>query len=321
MHNLDIVDKRILFELDRDARVADTTLAKLTKKSKEAVRYRIRKMEKAGIITGYSTWIDPTNLGYESAKIYLTLANRPLRKKESRECLLRDKRLFWLGFAEGAWNVGLTFFVKSQKEFYELKNNLFASFNDLILENHTASLIEVNVCDKTFLYNASTQWKSVFAFNGAYKPDEIEKQILKELFKNSSMNIVDIAIKHNSTVDIIRHRMKKLIQLHVISRFMTVIDYTKLGYALYKTFLYFKRFSKEDEQKLMNYCVGEPNIIHLIKQISPWDVELEIMCESYQKYSETISRLTERFSDIIAKVETAIISEDYVFPAKQMVFE
>lgn len=321
MHNLDIVDKRILYELDKDARIADTTLAKLVKKSKEAVRYRINKMEKSGIITGYSTWIDPTNLSYESAKIYLTLANKPQRKKEFKEFLKNDKRLFWLGFAEGAWNVGLTFFVTSQKEFYELKNDLFARFNDLILENHTASLIEVNVCDKTFLYDTPTQWRNVFTFSKTYTLDDIEKSILKELFKNSRVNIVDIAIKHNSTVDIIRHRMKKLTQLHIISRTMTVIDYTKLGYALYKTFLYFKRFSKEDEKQLMTYCLGEPNIIHLIKQISPWDVELESMCESYQKYNEIISKLTERFSDTIAKVETAIISEDHVFPAKQMVFE
>jgi hypothetical protein len=34
-----------------------------------------------------------------------------------------------------------------------------------------------------------------------------------------------------------------------------------------------------------------------------------------------MSNLTEEFSGIIKKVETAIIGEDYVFPSKRMIFE
>ena len=74
-------------------------------------------------------------------------------------------------------------------------------------------------------------------------------------------------------------------------------------------------------EKLMNYCLNNPNIVHFIKQISPWDIELEIMCENYEKYNKIISGLTENFSTIIKKVETAIMGEDYVFPSKKLVFE
>ena len=100
-----------------------------------------------------------------------------------------------------------------------------------------------------------------------------------------------------------------------------MVDYTKLGYEFFKTFLYFKNLTKKDEQRLMEYTRQNPKIIHLIKQISPWDVELEIMCESYLEYNSIISNLTKEFSDIISNVETSIMSEDYVFPAEQMIFE
>jgi hypothetical protein len=59
----------------------------------------------------------------------------------------------------------------------------------------------------------------------------------------------------------------------------------------------------------------------VVKQISPWDIELEIMCESYHEYNEIISRLTREFSEIINKVETAIMGEDYVFPSEKLIFE
>ena len=71
----------------------------------------------------------------------------------------------------------------------------------------------------------------------------------------------------------------------------------------------------------MEYCRVNPKIIHLVKQISPWDIELEIMCCNYIEYNTIISELTKEFSGAISKVETAIMSQDYIFPSKELVFE
>jgi len=138
-YKLDKIDKRILFELDRNARIPETRLAKLVGRSKESVRYRINKLVQDEIILGFTTWIDPTKLGYQSAKIYLNLANIPQQKKKFVEYVKKDKRLFWLGIAEGSWNSGITFFVKTNQEFFELKNQLFSKFRDLIIDNRTGS--------------------------------------------------------------------------------------------------------------------------------------------------------------------------------------
>lgn len=319
--NLDKVDMRILFELDRNARIPDTKLAKLVRRSKESVRYRIKMLQEKGIITGFTTWIDPTKLGFSSAKIYLNLVNKPSRKEDLIKYVKKDKRLFWLGIAEGVWNVGLTYFVKSNNEFFELKNDLFSKFNDLVLESHTAVLVDVKIHDKTFLYNADSEWKTMSDVLDSYSLDSIEMGILKELFNNSRVSIVDLVRKNKTTVDIIRHRIKKLEDKKIIFRYSAKIDFNKLGYEFYKTFLYFRNLNKLDENRLLEYARKNLQIIHLVKQISPWDVELEIMCNNYLEYNKIISNLTEEFSEIINKVETAIMSEDYVFPADKMIFE
>lgn len=318
---LDKIDKRILFELDRNARIPETKLAKIVGRSKESIRYRMKQLQEKDIIHGFTTWIDPTKLGYQSAKIYLALANKPPEKQKFIEYVKKDKRLLWLGIAEGAWNAGLTFFVKSNLEFFDLKNDLFSRFKDLILESHTAALVNVNIHDKTFLYPSEGKWHILFDHLENYQLEEIEKNILKELFLNARINIVDIARKHHSTVDIIRNRVKRLEERKIIFRYTLRLNFNKLGYEFYKTFLYFKNLTKPDEQKLMEYTRRNHHIIHLIKQISPWDIELESMCENYQEYNSMIGELTREFSTIIQKVETAIMSEDYVFPAQKMIFE
>jgi len=196
---LDKIDKRILYELDKNARIPDTKLAKLVGRSKESVRYRIKRLEEQGIIKGFSMWIDLAKVGYGTAKIYLTLANNPKSKKEFTDYVKKDKRLFWLGVAEGVWNIGLTYFVKSNNEFFELKNDLFSKFEDLILDNHIGILVNLRLGERKFFYKEETDWMVFLGELENYELEDIEKKILKELHNNSRINVVDIAEKTGST--------------------------------------------------------------------------------------------------------------------------
>ena len=66
------------------------------KKSKDAVRYRIKKLEEEKIIRGYRTWIDYSKIGYRTSTIYLNLINLPEKRKKLIEDLKKDKRVYWL---------------------------------------------------------------------------------------------------------------------------------------------------------------------------------------------------------------------------------
>ena len=318
LNKLDKIDCRILFELKKNSRIPETALAKLIRRSKESVRYRIKQLTTNGYITGFTIWMDPAKLGYQSAKIYVELSNRPKRKTEFIDYVKNEERVFWLGIADGAWNAGITYFVKNNKEFFDLKNELFSKFRDLILESKTAVLVSASYGEMKFLHQSETPLQTIFENVENNTLDETEQHILKQLFKNSRTTLVDLAKICNTTIDIVRNRMRRLEAKGIISRYTINIDFKKLGMEFYKTFLYFRNITKKDEMKLFEYSRKHPNILHLMKQISPWDVELEIMCKNYSEYSDIISEITQEFSDVINKVETAIMSEDHVFPGKQL---
>jgi Lrp/AsnC family leucine-responsive transcriptional regulator len=61
---LDAVDVGILIALGRDARVTTTDLARSAGMSAPSITDRIRRLEAAGVITGYSVEIDPKALGF-----------------------------------------------------------------------------------------------------------------------------------------------------------------------------------------------------------------------------------------------------------------
>ncbi|MEM6636520.1 MAG: Lrp/AsnC family transcriptional regulator [Pseudomonadota bacterium] len=61
---IDAIDAAILRELAADARIPRAALARRVGLSAPSVADRIRRLEGAGIITGYGARIDPSRLGY-----------------------------------------------------------------------------------------------------------------------------------------------------------------------------------------------------------------------------------------------------------------
>jgi DNA-binding Lrp family transcriptional regulator len=60
---IDTINKKILFYLQKDARMTYKEIAKELKRSETTVRDRIKAMERVGIIQGYTALINKTDLG------------------------------------------------------------------------------------------------------------------------------------------------------------------------------------------------------------------------------------------------------------------
>ena len=60
---IDNINKQILFILQKDARITFKEIAAELKRSETTIRDRIKAMERAGIIQGYTALIDKTALG------------------------------------------------------------------------------------------------------------------------------------------------------------------------------------------------------------------------------------------------------------------
>jgi len=314
-YKLDKIDMRLLYELDWNSRQTDAELAKKIGKSRETVRYRIEQLEKKGIIAGYVTWINVAKLGYQAYKIYLKIGGKEDEREEFFEAMKNNTSLFWLGIADGAWDVGLTFFAKSNEEFFHRKNEIFAKYSRIILQKFTGVAVDAYGYPKKLFHSQPEEQFSVFGKIGNNTLDEIDKAILSELFHNSRIKLVELASKTGVSVDVVRSRMRDMKEKGIIVKYKALVDYQKLSLEFYKAFLYFDSFSKEDEKKLFEIAKQDQNILHIVTLISPWDIELEIMVENYQKYNSIIRRLKAEFPNL-RNVESATMWGDFVFPAE-----
>ncbi|MFF7535251.1 Lrp/AsnC family transcriptional regulator [Streptomyces bobili] len=62
--SLDVTDWAILAEVQRDGRIPFTELARRVNLSASAVKERVRRLEEAGVITGYRAEVNPERTGY-----------------------------------------------------------------------------------------------------------------------------------------------------------------------------------------------------------------------------------------------------------------
>ena len=79
-------------------------------------------------------------------------------------------------------------------------------------------------------------------------------------------------------------------------------------YQVMMSYIGLKEFKGEKSNKIIN----------VVKQIAPWEFELILFVKNFQEYLQTIKELTQTNPQIFKKIETAIMSEDVIFPCKEV---
>ena len=103
------------------------------------------------------------------------------------------------------------------------------------------------------------------------KIDKTDKKILLELYKNGRINYSELSKKLKTSKEVINYRIKKLTEKQIILKTIPIINYSKLGYNIYRLQIKFTNISKEKKTELIKKFEKLPNI--------SWIVSLEGNCD------------------------------------------
>ena len=322
-YSLDNIDRRILYELDKNCRISDNKLAKIVKRSRETVRNRINKLVKYNIIQGFITSINPSKVGYLFFKLYFQLANKPQERKRFFRYFKNLPGIYWFGSNDGIWDFHGTLYAKTLEDFNIIKNNLNTEFKDLILNRQFGVLLSVKQFSKRYLLPKIIERAQPTLYAGELqqnKLDDIDIRILNVLSNNACIPLVNLAQEIKSTVSIVRTRMKRMEEKGLIMQYRIAIDHSKLGLEYFKAFIYFENLTHETEMKLLEYAHNHKEIVLLIRQLSAWDIELEIMAENYESFNRIMDDIRLEFSNVIRNYEFVLMREDVWYFGEKKVF-
>ncbi len=143
---VDNINKEILYLLQEDARLTYKEIAKKLKRSETTIRDRIKAMEEAGIIQGYTALIDKTVLGLNFFAMILANPNSISDLDDVTEKIKKVKNVLRVYQISGEYKIA---FFMVAPTFKDLKNVLKNGVIPLGLKDE--KIITILEADREFL--------------------------------------------------------------------------------------------------------------------------------------------------------------------------
>ena len=308
MIKLDVKDRKILSELDMDARQPLSTIAKKVRLSREVVSYRIKQLEKKGIIEGFYTAIDTSKLGYLYCRMLFKYRNisPEIERDLLNYCKISDS-INWVSLNNGRWDITLVFLAKSLEDIENVYDEINIKFGKYLQDPYMSIAFKIYHFKNNYLYsNKDTRFEILGEKNKNIEMDKIDEKILDILSDNARLSLLDIAVKLRSTPKLIKQRINKLVKDKVILAFRIKINNRLLGYDHYKVFLNLQNLTKENLNKLITYFRLEPEITYVTKPMGQHSLEFEAMFKSANDLHEFLKRMSFKFSSVVVNYETML---------------
>lgn len=311
--NLDLKDKKILFELDKNSRITLAKLSKRVRLSKEVVFHRINNLVKRGFILRFQTVVSTYRLGYQSYKLYFKLQNLTLKtRKRIENFFIKNESVYWIGNCQGKWDMIIAVWTKNIQEFGKFQDEILNKFSSYIQERQVSFSRKSLQFNRRWFYNDNKETIEIdFGEDfGEVNLDKIDLEILKHLANNSRIKITELAEKIKVSITVIRYRMKHLQENKVIVGYKCSLNPKLMGYETCKSFVSFKEINEEKRDRIINYCKTIPNIINIVFTIGSWDMEIEFEVKNFEEYYKTMNIIQEEFKDIIKSYDSVLISSE-----------
>lgn len=299
---LDIKDKKLIYELDKDSRQSLNQIGKKIGLSRTALLNRLNNLKDSGVIKSFHTVIDPGKLGYISFRIFVSFQNiTPDKERDIISFLKNKKETAWIVSIEGEYDLGFVVLTRTIKEMDDFWTELIEKYGNYFEKRLMTIMTGVLYFSRAYLLDLKKNKSLLETFT---PPNEIgldfkDKEILKSLAQDSRTPIVDLALKVKLTPKTVIEKIKKLEFKKVIVGYKTVFNLEKLGYQYFKIHLKLNNLTKEKKIKLEEYIKYQPNIVYYDKVLGGDDIEIEIQVKDMFELRQIMSEMKNDFGDII----------------------
>jgi Lrp/AsnC family leucine-responsive transcriptional regulator len=308
---LDEKDRKILHELDVDARQSYSKIGKKVGLSIPSVRDRIKSLMDREILLGYLAVINTEKIGYTFFNIYLKTHFPSWEEEQSFiEFLKNHPNVGWFATFSGTWTMKTGIIAKDRNHFEEISREIFNRAGKNLIDRTTTQPLAAYVCKHKFLDDEKVMEGGVYRTCPPEKLDEADLKVLLLLDQNPRMPLLEIAKKAKLTVWQAKYRMKTLMEKGVLQEFRPIINLPKLGYHWYH--IQFRlNASEEEKNKFIAYLKAHPHVFYIIDLVGACNVVAEFLIETNKKLEETIKEIKDRFSGIISSYEPLLIIQEH----------
>lgn len=306
---LDRLDRKLLSELDRDARQPLSAVARKVGLGSDLVSYRFQKLVSAGILQRCSAILDPYRLGLLIGKTYLRLRADAVRLRALEKRLQSIVNVYATAQCYGRWDYVFLLYARDVREFADLQRGILAEFSDILLAVDEFIVIERTRYARQYLLKQPVQPNVIGVSRERVEIDSLERRLAELLSVDARLPVVDLAHRLKTTPSIVAYRLAKLEQGGVIAGYRTQLDLGRIGFLLFKILLEFEDYNLKREGEFLKFCAQHQHLTCVTRQTGQWKIELEAEVESHAALNTLVDDLRERFSGYIRTVEPVLVRE------------
>lgn len=308
---LDLIDKKILSALNQDVRATYSQIAKKVRSSKEVVNYRIKRLEKEGIIKEYVTI---TGFGYWPSKVLVSFSKiTPVKEKEIIGLLLKNHNVNWLTSCSGDWDLVFTIMAKDPRHLDSVIRSVMIDLKEHVQDYKISTSVGSLTFGHNYLLGSIKEPEVKKRSYSGVEFDEKDKKIVKILLNDARARLLDISTKTGIPIDTVNYRMNKMEKNGIIKRYRMILDSSKLGYNRNEIFLRCVNLSDNVVEKFRHFSKIHSNVEYFSKCVGSWDVELTVHFKTNKELRDFIFELKKDFGDNIQKFELVNLFETYNF--------
>jgi len=309
MH-LKLKERKLLLCLDRDGRQSARSIASETKMRKENVRYLKQKLIRTGVLTRTYIVLNTVSLGFLHFNALLRFRNITGAVKERFLAFCKSHtRVIWCVSCYGAWDFSVSFLAKNLQEYDEFMRELLQRYGSDLHEHVVSLLVDSPTYNRSYLGTDKARDEFVYRSGTVVEIDALEHNLLCLLSANGDLSLMDIARRLGTSIEIVRHRVRKLKQNGVIQGFRAGINIEKLGRTYFKILFTVNTLTPQQELAMRETCLQHPDIVAFIKYIGPIPLQIEVEIEPDRIY-EVIELFRNRFPDTIKTYEVIRLHEE-----------
>lgn len=312
--NLNVKDRRILAELDLNARATFQEIGKKTRLSKETVIYRIKNLEKRGIIQRYTTLVNFSKLGYTGYAVFNRFQNlNEELKKEIIDYLTNISELYWIALIGGKFDIVFGIMAKSVFQFNKIYYKILTRYGNYLVDNTIVIRTELRQHKRDYLIAKKPETFKPPIFGKepeVEKLDELDSNILSILSNHARINVIDLTKILKKPASTIALRIKQMKKREIIQGYTTYIKAQNYGMQSYRLLINLQNMEEQLRSSLFSYVNSNPKMLLAIETVGEWNFEVTLEVESHEELQKEISKFRNRFKDIIRNLEFIIMFED-----------
>lgn len=309
----DLYDKKIIYELDKNASLELNNLAHKLKRSKQFVLYRMQKLEEENIITGYHAIIDMSALGYFTFRVYIKLQQMTQKDVEAFVEKIRStfSNVWTITSMHGKWDFALFIGVKTIPEFHTIIDAIHSKYKPHIKLHDIAVYSPIHNFNRAFfLETTQDRVERIYGAGHLTTIDQLDWNIITLYAPKARVSSLALSKKLHVSADTIRKRIKKLEQNGIIVGYNLGINLEKLGYTSYRVDI--QLVSTTRNKELHEHCKMHNQIYQINKTIGGADFEIEVIVKDQVHLTMLIDEIKTQFSNVINDVDYFAFSTFHV---------